>query len=102
MTMRQESSAPQSRLPGNHMKLNAILAASLSPILVSSQSPDKNATRPVATEKAPTTMVLPSTQPANFTAGSIFFIGNATVLIRYAGFTILTDPTFIHKHDEVP
>ena len=38
----------------------------------------------------------------DFTAGSIFFIGNATVLIRYAGFTILTDPTFIHKHEQVP
>jgi L-ascorbate metabolism protein UlaG (beta-lactamase superfamily) len=29
------------------------------------------------------------------------FIGNATVLIRYAGFTILTDPTFIHMHEQV-
>lgn len=34
-------------------------------------------------------------------AGSIFFIGNATVLIRYGGFTILTDPTFIHMHERV-
>jgi L-ascorbate metabolism protein UlaG (beta-lactamase superfamily) len=33
--------------------------------------------------------------------GSVFFIGNATVLIRYAGFTILTDPTFIHMHEKV-
>src|SRR5688572_25997603 len=33
--------------------------------------------------------------------GSIFFIGNATVLIRYAGFSILTDPTFIHMHEQV-
>lgn len=33
--------------------------------------------------------------------GSVFFIGNATVLIRFAGFTILTDPTFIHMHEEV-
>ena len=32
--------------------------------------------------------------------GSIFFIGNATVLIRCGGFTILTDPTFIHMHEE--
>ena len=38
--------------------------------------------------------------PADATAGSIFFIGNATVLIRYAGFTILTDPTFIHMHEQ--
>ncbi|HUP27574.1 MAG TPA: MBL fold metallo-hydrolase [Chloroflexia bacterium] len=34
--------------------------------------------------------------------GSIFFIGTATVLIRYAGFTILTDPNFIHMHETVP
>ncbi|HJT85434.1 MAG TPA: MBL fold metallo-hydrolase [Nitrososphaeraceae archaeon] len=36
------------------------------------------------------------------TKGSIFFIGNATVLIKYGGFTILTDPTFIHMHEKVP
>jgi L-ascorbate metabolism protein UlaG (beta-lactamase superfamily) len=34
-------------------------------------------------------------------SGSIFFIGNATVLISFAGFTILTDPTFIHMHEKV-
>lgn len=33
--------------------------------------------------------------------GTIFFIGNATVLIKFAGFTILTDPTFIHMHEKV-
>jgi L-ascorbate metabolism protein UlaG (beta-lactamase superfamily) len=32
---------------------------------------------------------------------SILFIGNATLLIRCAGFTILTDPTFVHKHEKV-
>ncbi len=37
----------------------------------------------------------------NLDTGSIFFIGNATVLIRYAGFAILTDPTFIHMHEKV-
>jgi L-ascorbate metabolism protein UlaG (beta-lactamase superfamily) len=36
-----------------------------------------------------------------FTSGSIFFVGNATVLIRYAGFTILTDPNFLHAGDHV-
>ena len=35
------------------------------------------------------------------TTGSVFFIGNATVLLRFGGFTILTDPTFIHMHEEV-
>lgn len=37
----------------------------------------------------------------DLTTGSVFFIGNATVLIRFGGFTILTDPTFIHMHEEV-
>ena len=36
-----------------------------------------------------------------FGSGSIFFIGNATVLIRYAGFTIVTDPNFLHAGDHV-
>jgi len=33
--------------------------------------------------------------------GSIFFIGTATIIIRYAGFTILTDPNFLHAGDHV-
>ena len=33
--------------------------------------------------------------------GSIHFIGNATVLIQCGGFTILTDPTFVHMHEQV-
>jgi L-ascorbate metabolism protein UlaG (beta-lactamase superfamily) len=43
-------------------------------------------------------LTIPSDGPApDLSTGSIFFIGNATVLIRYAGFTILTDPTFIKR-----
>ena len=37
----------------------------------------------------------------DLTKGSIYFIGNATVLVRWAGFTFLTDPTFIHMHEKV-
>ena len=37
----------------------------------------------------------------DFSSGSIFFVGTATVLIRYAGFTILTDPNFLHRGDHV-
>ncbi|HET6380271.1 MAG TPA: MBL fold metallo-hydrolase [candidate division Zixibacteria bacterium] len=33
---------------------------------------------------------------------SIELIGNATVLIRYGAFTILTDPNFVHRGVEVP
>jgi L-ascorbate metabolism protein UlaG (beta-lactamase superfamily) len=43
----------------------------------------------------------PGAEAPDIVTGSIFFIGNATVLIRYAGFTILTDPTFIHMHEQV-
>jgi L-ascorbate metabolism protein UlaG (beta-lactamase superfamily) len=50
---------------------------------------------------ATTTLTLPDAATAAPTAGgSIYFIGNATVLLRVAGFTILTDPTFIHKHEQ--
>ncbi|HEX8151833.1 MAG TPA: MBL fold metallo-hydrolase [Thermoanaerobaculia bacterium] len=33
--------------------------------------------------------------------GSVFFIGTATVLIRFGGYTILTDPNFLHQGDHV-
>lgn len=33
--------------------------------------------------------------------GSVYFVGNATTILRYAGFTILTDPTFLHQGDHV-
>jgi len=40
-------------------------------------------------------------ETADFERGSIFFIGTATVILRYAGFTILTDPNFLHAGDHV-
>jgi L-ascorbate metabolism protein UlaG (beta-lactamase superfamily) len=52
-------------------------------------------------------LVLPSGTPkgapqdATRDSGTVQFIGNATVLIRYAGFTILTDPNFLHKGEHV-
>ncbi len=38
---------------------------------------------------------------ADFNKGSIFFIGTATVILRFGGFTILTDPNFLHAGDHV-
>ncbi|MCO5164747.1 MAG: MBL fold metallo-hydrolase [Planctomycetes bacterium] len=32
---------------------------------------------------------------------SVQFVGNATVLLRYAGLTVLTDPSFVHAGDHV-
>lgn len=40
---------------------------------------------------------LPASQTADFAEGEIYFIGNATTLIRFAGFTVLTDPAFLHQ-----
>jgi L-ascorbate metabolism protein UlaG (beta-lactamase superfamily) len=31
------------------------------------------------------------------TERSVFFVGTATTIVRYAGFTILTDPNFLHR-----
>ncbi|WP_226011915.1 MBL fold metallo-hydrolase [Halomicrobium salinisoli] len=50
----------------------------------------------------PRTLELPSPdEPADLERGSIFFVGTATVILRYAGFTILTDPNFLHRGDHV-
>jgi L-ascorbate metabolism protein UlaG (beta-lactamase superfamily) len=38
---------------------------------------------------------------SDFNKGSVFFVGTATVILRYAGFTILTDPNFLHAGDHV-
>lgn len=47
-------------------------------------------------------LVLPDggSQP-DLKRGSVFFIGTATVIIRFAGFTILTDPNFLHRGEKV-
>jgi L-ascorbate metabolism protein UlaG (beta-lactamase superfamily) len=40
---------------------------------------------------------LPEGEPADFSQGEVYFIGNATTLTRFGGITILTDPSFLHK-----
>ncbi|MDS0293960.1 MBL fold metallo-hydrolase [Halogeometricum luteum] len=45
------------------------------------------------------TLELPESEDADAENGSVFFVGTATVIIRYAGFTILTDPNFLHSGD---
>jgi L-ascorbate metabolism protein UlaG (beta-lactamase superfamily) len=37
----------------------------------------------------------------DFQKGSVFFVGTATTVLNYAGFTILTDPNFLHAGDHV-
>lgn len=50
---------------------------------------------------APSLVLSPDSANPDFTTGSIFFVGTATVIIRYAGFTLLTDPNFLHQGDHV-
>jgi L-ascorbate metabolism protein UlaG (beta-lactamase superfamily) len=38
-------------------------------------------------------------RPDDLRRGSVLFIGTATTLIRYGGFTLLTDPNFLHAGD---
>jgi len=33
--------------------------------------------------------------------GSLFFVGTATTIIRFGGFTLLTDPNFLHQGERV-
>lgn len=44
---------------------------------------------------------LTSNESADFSQGEVYFIGNATTLIRFGGLTILTDPAFLHKGEHV-
>src|ERR1700752_308859 len=48
-----------------------------------------------------TSLELTTTGTADFDKGGVYFIGNATTLIRFGGLTILTDPAFLHKGEHV-
>ncbi len=45
-------------------------------------------------------LTLPGAASGSTHPGRLTFIGNATVLLEIGGITILTDPTFIHKHQQ--
>jgi L-ascorbate metabolism protein UlaG (beta-lactamase superfamily) len=48
-----------------------------------------------------TALRIPEGTAANAEHGKVYFIGNATTLITFNGFTILTDPAFMHKGSHV-
>ena len=55
-----------------------------------------------AAERDPRAIRLPGEEgAASLREGSVLFIGTATTLIRYGGFTILTDPNFLHAGEHV-
>src|SRR5215213_7254142 len=43
----------------------------------------------------------PAQPDADLSKASVLFVGAATVIIRLGGFTILTDPNFLHAGDHV-
>ena len=47
----------------------------------------------------PPPIVLPEAAGPEPSRGELTFIGTATVLVRYGGFTFLTDPNFLHRGD---
>lgn len=86
-----------------HGKVNIALVLSMIFASAFAQAPADN--RP-SQENKPAgrqqTLNLPAPKDsANADSGSITFVGTATVIIRYAGLTILTDPNFLHKGDHV-
>src|SRR6201986_999434 len=52
-------------------------------------------------EHTMTSLELNSSGTADLGEGSVYFIGNATTLIRFGGLTILTDPAFLHEGEHV-
>lgn len=68
---------------------------------VHAQQPASTAAGQVYSLKLPAGGANAAASPADQSSGSVQFIGTATVLIRYQGLTILTDPNFLHKGEKV-
>ena len=45
--------------------------------------------------------ITPVAEASDIHTGSILFVGTATIILRFGGFTILTDPNFLHAGDHV-
>lgn len=44
---------------------------------------------------------LTAAEHVDFSEGELYFVGNATTVLRYAGFSVLTDPAFLHAGEHV-
>lgn len=108
-------------MPANYRLLSAVAGASLlltsalnpvfatppadPPLTQSSQSSQSRPGKTTGDGKAGSeyllTLPADSREAEKRAAGSITFVGNATVIIRYGELTILTDPNFLHRGDHV-
>ncbi|KAH8175209.1 beta-lactamase superfamily protein [Sarocladium implicatum] len=71
-------------------------AAARVPLLRNQSSPGPERPLPVKNTRND-----PSRKSDSRSDASVYFVGNATVIIEWKGFRILTDPNFIHQGDEV-
>jgi len=78
----------------------SILAAVLCASLAGARAADAPAT-PAQGETFTLQLAADGAAAPDTASGTVQFIGTATVIIRYQGFTILTDPNFLHKGDHV-
>lgn len=84
--------------------LGAMLVLAMLGFPASSSFAQQASVAPTPAAAAGQTLSLPA-GPGSVAAAddnTVLFIGTATVLIRYGGMTILTDPNFLHKGDHVP
>lgn len=80
---------------------SCLLVLGLSAIAPAVQAQAPSSSGADARGQAFSLQLAPGDAPASLGEGTVQFIGTATVLIRYQGFTILTDPNFLHKGDHV-
>ena len=85
--------------PLSRFALLCALAAALHLQAAPHQGPAQEPAPPAAADNY--TLTLPAGAGAPAEGGTVQFIGTATVLIRYQGLTILTDPNFLHRGDHV-
>lgn len=99
----QDHSAADSSLSAALILIACILFLAIAPAAFSqSSAPDRGQESASSAGSVNDVLELPANSSSpEFDKGSVQFIGNATVIIRYAGFTILTDPNFLHKGDHV-
>jgi L-ascorbate metabolism protein UlaG (beta-lactamase superfamily) len=71
------------------------LLAGATPAQEGGAQPDRRAESNAGRQQ--TLALPPAKEPIDAESGSVMFVGTATVIIRYAGLTILTDPNFLHK-----
>ena len=86
-----------------HVPQIAVILVLLAAVLAGASPFHARAAAPVAPAGSSImTLKLPAAPPvAAVDTGSIQFIGTATVLVRYRGLVILTDPNFLHKGEHV-